>query len=100
MYHEEGYKQTGFGEALEDVLVNKTYLQHEYAFPEAISPDQIFESHFSFFDGAEKKKEYYDVEDRNDIKKIGLTESAKAFLKLYNPKLFFDMYEIKKRFHL
>lgn len=100
MYHEEGYKQTGFGEALEDVLVNKTYLQHRYAFPEAISPDQIFESHFSFFDGAEKKKEYYDVEDRNDIKKIGLTESAKAFLKLYNPKLFFDMYEIKKRFHL
>ena len=80
--------------------VKKKYLQHEYAFPEAISPDQIFESHFSFFDGAEKKKEYYDVEDRNDIKKIGLTESAKAFLKLYNPKLFFDMYEIKKRFHL
>ena len=35
---------------------------------------------FSFFDGAEKKKEYYDVEDRNDIKKIGLTESVKAFL--------------------
>lgn len=97
MYHEKDFKQTDFCEALEDTLVKQSYLAYDYAFPDAIPSDEIYQSHFDFFDNASGTKEYYNVEENSLIKKLSLKETVLAFLKLHYPRLFFKLYDVKKR---
>ncbi|HBN56210.1 MAG TPA: hypothetical protein DD414_05500 [Lachnospiraceae bacterium] len=97
MYHEENSTQTDFCEALEDTLVRKTYLKYAYAFPDAIPPDHIFESHFAFFAGASGKKAYYNVKKNPYVSRLTFKKVVPAYIKFRNPGLFFRLYEIKKR---
>lgn len=97
MYHEENGAQTDFCEALEDTLVRKTYLKYAYAFPDAIPPDHIFESHFAFFAGASGEKAYYNVKKNPYVSRLTFKKVVPAYIKFRNPGLFFRLYEIKKR---
>lgn len=100
MYHEEHYKQTDFCEALEDTLIKKTYLEYEYAFPNATPSDDIYESHFLYFDKASKNREYYKVWDNPGVERLSLKKLVIAYLKLWCPKYFLELCNIKKRlFH-
>lgn len=97
MYHETGFEQSDFCEALEDTLIHKTYLKHVYAFPEAIPSDEIYESHFLFFEGASKRKVYYDVKKNPNVERLSQKEKILVYLKLWNPNCFFKLSGIKKR---
>ena len=82
---------------MEDTLIHKTYLKHVYAFPEAIPSDEIYESHFLFFEGASKRKVYYDVKKNPNVERLSQKEKILVYLKLWNPNCFFKLSGIKKR---
>lgn len=87
MYHEND-KQTDFCEALEDTLVQKSYLKYPYAFPEAVPSDEIYESHFLFFEKALKTKKYYKVGENPRVAKFSRKKMMSAYLQFWYPQYF------------
>lgn len=61
MYHEGQHDQSTYDEALEDVLIKKDYCKEKYSFPPSVPENEIYESHFCFFEKSEKARKYYNV---------------------------------------
>lgn len=80
MYFDPKIGQTSFYNTLNDVLIEKSYLNYPYSFPEAISSDEIFKSHFCFFENSSPKKDYFDVLAA-EVPKLGAIDFYKLKLK-------------------
>jgi len=61
MYAEEKTGQTTYEQLLDDVLIEKQYKRHTFCFPKPESTDDIYESHFKFYELADNIKKYYPV---------------------------------------
>lgn len=58
MYFEPENGQKRFDEELENVFFTKEYLKNSYHFPDALSSDDIYNSHFKFFLNSKDEKYY------------------------------------------
>ena len=78
--------QTSFVEALENVLVDKLYVNREIRLPERVSAEQYYKEYFQFVYDSEQKQEYYtDFYKPNIIVTIKI--SVKYYLNVYCPWL-------------
>ena len=62
MYYEEEQGQTDFTTALVDALINESYLNYPYTFPEQKPVEEIYSEHIKLYDRVEREKEYFDIE--------------------------------------
>ena len=65
MYYEEEHGQTDFTTALVDTLINKSYLNYPYTFPEPKPVEEIYSEHIKIFNRVEHEKEYFDIKSVN-----------------------------------
>ena len=62
MYYEEEHGQTDFATALVETLINKSYLNYPYTFPEPKPVEEIYSEHIKMYDRVEREKGYFDIE--------------------------------------
>ena len=60
-FHEVSKDKESISSALEDVLINKTYLKNKSLLPEKINPNSIFEKEIEYIESNISSNDYYDV---------------------------------------